>query len=110
MCPENTFKGQREEEKVTEEIETLTARKEKKNGKASHSEYRRKLDWRAQAVLCQAALVTAFTRNRTDRKCQQLIKIMSHGTDVLRCQQKPNLRLTMTNLLSIGIAKWVTFN
>lgn len=29
LCPENTFKGQREEEKVTEEIETLTSRKEK---------------------------------------------------------------------------------
>lgn len=34
MCPENPFKGQREEEKVTEEIETLTARKEKKMGKS----------------------------------------------------------------------------
>ena len=29
LCPENTFKGQREEVKVTEEIETLTSRKEK---------------------------------------------------------------------------------
>lgn len=51
MCPENTFRGQREEEKVREEIETLTTRKEKmRNSQASHSEYGRKLDWRTQAA------------------------------------------------------------
>lgn len=58
---------------------------------------------------CQAGRATALLRQRADRKWQQLIQIVSLGTDVLRCKQKSNL-LTSTNLLSIRFAKRIMLN